>query len=104
MSSLLDIILRLPTVPKGLPAILDGIRMEPVVAQTCRQMQRKQHHRPLEVNECGLIVDTEHPYIDASPDRPVSCCCEEWVLEIKPSLKCHTAGEAPSPALLEYLV
>ena len=56
------------------------------------------------MKECGLFVDKDHPYIGASPDRLVSFCCGEGVLEIKTSLACTTTGTAPTPKLLPYLV
>ncbi len=104
MSTLVDTILGLKTVPKDIPAIKYGIRMEPVAAQDYYKLQCKRHHRPLQVKECGLFVDKDHPYIGASPDRLVSFCCGEGVLEIKTSLACTTTGTAPTPKLLPYLV
>ena len=34
-----------------------------------------QHHRDLQLSNSGLIISTEFPFIGASPDGLVSCCC-----------------------------
>ena len=43
-----------------------------------------QKHRNLKVEQCGLFVKSDRPYITGSPDGIVSCnCCPKAVLEIK---------------------
>jgi hypothetical protein len=43
-----------------------------------------QKHRNLKVEQCGLFVKSDRPYIAGSPDGIVSCnCCPKAVLEIK---------------------
>ena len=42
------------------------------------------HHDNHSVTLAGLFVDSEHPYIGASPDGMVNCaCCGKGVLEVK---------------------
>ncbi|CAN7943429.1 unnamed protein product [Ixodes pacificus] len=49
-------------------------------------------HRGFEVKMCGLLVDSEGPYLGASPDGIVSCgCCDDAVLEIKCPATCATS-------------
>ena len=41
-------------------------------------------HRNVKVEQCGLFVKSDRPYIAGSPDGIVSCnCCPKAVLEIK---------------------
>jgi len=43
-----------------------------------------QSHRNLKVEQCGLVVKPERPFIAATPDGIVSFnCCQKTVLEIK---------------------
>jgi hypothetical protein len=43
-----------------------------------------QKHKNLKVEQCGLFVKSDRPYITGSPDGIVSCnCCPKAVLEIK---------------------
>ena len=38
----------------------------------------------IQVEECGLFINLNHPFIGASPDGLVTCaCCGEGVCEIK---------------------
>ena len=42
------------------------------------------NHDNFQVQECGLYIDPEIPFLGASPDGIVSCkCCGEGVLEVK---------------------
>ena len=41
-------------------------------------------HRDLKVEQCGMIVDKQHPWINATPDFLVSCsCCGNGCGEVK---------------------
>ena len=43
-----------------------------------------QHHHDFEVQQAGLFLDKEIPFIGASPDGIISCkCCWKGVLEVK---------------------
>ena len=60
-----------------------GIDNEPVARKLYIRMN-KSKHRKLVVAEAGFFIDTEHPFIGASPDGMVSCACHgEGLLEIK---------------------
>ena len=44
-------------------------------------------HKNFEVEESGLFISTDYPFIGASPDGLVTCdCCSDGVCEIK---VCH---------------
>ena len=47
--------------------------------------QVKAQHHDINVHCCGLVVNLNHPFLEASPDGMVSCtCCREPdLLEIK---------------------
>lgn len=41
------------------------------------------HHEGLKVSMAGMFVDTEHPFVAASPDGIISCtCCGKGTLEV----------------------
>ncbi|KAK3083943.1 hypothetical protein FSP39_005730 [Pinctada imbricata] len=65
------------------PSLSFGKDHEPVARHLYVQEASKEH-MSLNVQESGLFVDMEHPYIGASPDGLVSCsCCGKGLLEIK---------------------
>lgn len=40
-------------------------------------------HRSLKINQCGLFIDKNYPYIGASPDGIVLCkCCGKGLLDM----------------------
>ena len=42
------------------------------------------HHQGFTVEEAGLFVHPDMPFIGASPDRVINCeCCSKGVLEVK---------------------
>ena len=42
------------------------------------------HHQGFTVEEAGLFVHPDMPFIGASPDRVINCeCCGKGVLEVK---------------------
>ena len=44
----------------------------------------RETHRDLKVEQCGMIVDKQHPWINATPDFLVSCsCCGNGCGEVK---------------------
>ena len=60
--------------------------MEDVAAKHFTRLLRDTGHKNVEVKECGLFVG--NPFIGASPDRLVSCCCGNGILEIQCPLAC----------------
>ena len=47
-------------------------------------VERMKEHHNFDVKDSGLVINTNSPYIGASPDGRISCdCCGEGVLEIK---------------------
>ena len=100
-TAMVDRIMGCKVVSQDIPALMYGRRMEPVAAQKYIKIQKKCRHRPLKVEECGLFMDSKYPYIGASPDRLISCCCGEGVLEIKCPLSC--ADKTPSALTVKYL-
>ena len=55
-----------------------------------KKMLKEIGHKSVKVNECGLCVAKNEPYMGATPDRLVTCdCCPNRVLE----LKCHKVGQ-----------
>ena len=66
-----------------IPAIKYGCANENT-ARTLFFALRSQKHRNLKVEQCGLFVKSDRPYISGSPDGIVSYnCCPTAVLEIK---------------------
>ena len=50
------------------------------------QYQKKESskHKGLAIHESGLIIDPQHPYLAATPDRIRNCdCCGKILLEVK---------------------
>ncbi|CAN7984148.1 unnamed protein product [Ixodes hexagonus] len=60
-------------------------------------------HRGFEVKRCGLYVDTERPYLGASPGGIVCCCCTDAVLEIKCPASCANLTIDAAKVRLPYL-
>lgn len=59
-----------------------GISLEPT-AKTC-YLEQNHHHDNLCIQECGLFVLQDKPFIGASPDGVVTCaCCPPRLLEVK---------------------
>ena len=47
-------------------------------------------HDFFELKKCGLVLDSENPFIGASPDGIISCsCCGEGVVEVKCPFSCR---------------
>ena len=65
----------------------------------------KSDHQNLAVDECGIFLDVEMPYVGGSPDRIVRCsCCPQACLEIKcPFSINHTTPHDPAISL-PYLI
>jgi hypothetical protein len=69
-----------------------GREMEPVAREIYLQEFCKAHEN-VQSEECGIVLDSVHSYIAASPDLLVSCsCCGDGCVEIKCPLvsKCST--------------
>jgi hypothetical protein len=65
------------------PAIKYGRANENTVRNLFFALE-SQKHRNLKVEQCGLFVKSNRPYIAGSPDGIVLCnCCPTAVLEIK---------------------
>ena len=53
-------------------------------AKDCYLAKASQSHQNLSITEAGLFVDYQNPYLGASPDGLVECCCcGKGVLEVK---------------------
>ena len=47
-------------------------------------------HPFFELQKSGLVLDTENPFIEASPDEIISCsCCGKGVVEVKCPFVCR---------------
>lgn len=47
-------------------------------------------HQQFLINECGLFLHLDYPFIGATPEGLVSCdCCGEGICEIKCPYSCH---------------
>ena len=67
-----------------------GISSEPH-AKVCYKRVMRSSHKQFQVDETGLHVNKEKPFIAASPDLIVSCkCCGKGVCEIKCPLSCKS--------------
>jgi hypothetical protein len=65
------------------PAIIYG-RANENAARNLLFALESQKHRDLKLEQCGLFVKSDRPYITGSSDGIVSCnCCPKAVLEIK---------------------
>ena len=48
----------------------------------------------VQVEDCGLFIDRDHPFIAASPDGLVTCsCCGEGLCEVKVGTCTHIHQE-----------
>jgi len=85
-----------------IPAIKHGHDTEPIAAEAYLAKLKVVRHN-LRVEKCGLLVNSETPYLCASPDRLVECaCCGKGLLEIKCPFTCSDGD--PTKAKLDYLV
>lgn len=98
-----SLLLRLCT-PSGndfdhVAAIKYGRAMESEARKRYIQLGKKNGHKKLEVQECGLFIVKEHGYMGASPDGLVNCeCCGQGLLEIKcPLTLAHVNPTANPP-------
>ncbi|KAJ8353168.1 hypothetical protein SKAU_G00207350 [Synaphobranchus kaupii] len=65
------------------PAVKWGKEMEDT-ARHCYDLEMRSSHADFELQEVGLTVKVDSPYLAASPDGVFSCtCCGTGVLEIK---------------------
>ena len=81
-----------------IPAFKYARRMEPLAVTKYTEIQRRHGAK---ITSCGLFVDATSPYIGASPDRLVSCCCGDYVLEVKCPVS--ISNQVPSESNLPYL-
>ena len=66
----------------NIPALKYGREME-INAVNEFQKMHAISHKNIKVEECGLFLLPEKPFIGCSPDRIVFCCCGKSSLEIK---------------------
>ena len=60
-----------------------GCTHEKDAVETYTQQAKSDHHN-LRISECGFFIDTQYPYVGASPDGIIECdCCGRVVLEVK---------------------
>lgn len=65
------------------PSLAFGKKYEPVARQQYFEKHKKSH-KNLKVDQCGLFVSEQYPFMGASPDGRVSCkCCGVGLLEVK---------------------
>ena len=62
----------------NIPALKYGRDMEPIAANRLFDLL-KVRHKGLKMEEPGLYLDVNKPFIGASPDRIISCTCHERV-------------------------
>ena len=80
-------------------ALKHGFAME--IQQKCQSLQLKVH-KGLKVEDMGLMILKEHPFIAASPDCPVTYkCCGDGLLEVKSPHSIRR--EKPTVQNLDYL-
>lgn len=66
-----------------LPQISHGVANEPVALIKITQLLQA-NHKNLRIRQCGLFIDSDRPYLGASPDGLVECdCCHPMLIEIK---------------------
>jgi len=81
---LLNVLLGLHTVPDSLPALKHGREMEPKAKARLVSMLTDLGHANVKLQDCGLYVVSEKPFLAASPDAIVECdCCGMSIVEIK---------------------
>ncbi|KAK5900195.1 hypothetical protein CesoFtcFv8_009592 [Champsocephalus esox] len=70
-------------------AIMWGNQHEQVARQQDAEGAVSSVHSDLKVNNCGLLIKREQPFLAASPDAMLACSCHGMgVLEIKCPFKC----------------
>ena len=63
-----------------------GCEHEKIAMSKYSSLNLRCHHN-FSVNECGFFINTEFPFMGASPDGIVNCtCCDEGICEIKVSI------------------
>ena len=75
MDSIISRVLEYVKPPSNLPALKYGRRMESVAVEKYTEVLKENNHKKIEIIEWGLFVDKTVPYLGASPDRLVKCCC-----------------------------
>ena len=88
------------------PATRWGIDHEQTARHKYYQPQSAKH-ACLSVNECGLFLSTDNPFLCATPDGSVSCLCEGCVsrcLEIPCNLRFSTLENPPRGLFFEICI
>ncbi|XP_021353601.1 uncharacterized protein LOC110450420 isoform X2 [Mizuhopecten yessoensis] len=68
----------------GAPEILRFGKDHEPIARSLYSTQYASNHKKSTVRECDFFVDTDHPFMGASPDGLVCCkCCGKGLLEVK---------------------
>ena len=60
-----------------------GIQHEKDAIKAYVSMQKRDGHDNVIVAKSGFYVSSSHPFVGASPDSFVSCCCGEGLVEVK---------------------
>jgi hypothetical protein len=68
---------------ENVPALKHGRVMEAIAKQHYVAALKRDGHTNVKVRDSGLVLDKDRPYLGASPDLLVSCCCGEGLCEIK---------------------
>ena len=81
--SLVNSIMQYSKPPSNVPALKWGRQSEATAHKEYIAISSRQHTN-FRVRLCGLHIDTDHPYLAATPDGIVSCdCCGTGLQEIK---------------------
>ena len=86
----------------NIPSLKYGRDMEPEAINTFTDVMKKTH-KNFAVQERGLILLDNHPFIWASPDAIASCsCCQNFCVEVKcPHSISHTSPKDAELAFIE---
>ena len=85
-----------------IPALKYGRNMEHNAVNSFLEIFKKTHKNVI-IQECGLFLHEDLPFIGASPDRIVSCsCCGQSCLEVKCPFSINYMS--PKNANLQYIV
>ncbi len=86
-----------------IPALKYGRSMEEE-AVNCFSEIYKKGHKNVKIEECGLFLSRESPFIGGSPDRIVRCdCCGSFCLEVKCPYSIRYTSPVDENVRLPYL-
>ena len=87
----------------NIPALKYGREME-INAVNEFQKMHGISHKNIKVEECGLFLLPEKPFIGCSPDRIVFSCCGKSCLEIKCPYSINYTSPTDPKVTLSYLL